>query len=211
MGGDAVQEFDRQVENLVRNKYHRMAGMTLAALTDLVSPLRDRAAALGLPASRAAEGWVSFVLVVRRELVPADQTMALTELNGRPGFADFQPEDLGRFNPVDEVDVPDAKAYLMVDVDTGDETLNRTPDDAMAIITAQGRTPLTIDEGIALVTHHPEALRKNHCFSLAGSRCGDRRVPALWISERRPKLGWCWAGNPHTWLGSASCASRAGP
>jgi hypothetical protein len=40
---------------------------------------------------------------------------------------------------------------------------------------------------------------------------GDRRVPALWISGGAPKLGWCWAGNPHTWLGSASCATRLGP
>ena len=26
----------------------------------------------------------------------------------------------------------------------------------------------------------------------------------MWISERAPKLGWCWDGNPHTWLGTAS-------
>jgi len=45
-------------------------------------------------------------------------------------------------------------------------------------ITARGRRPLTVDEGIAFVTHFPVALEKNKCFSLAGSRCGDRRVPA---------------------------------
>ncbi|MCY7343584.1 MAG: DUF5701 family protein [Pseudonocardia sp.] len=27
------------------------------------------------------------------------------------------------------------------------------------------------------------SLEKNHCFSLAASRCGDRRVPALWMSR----------------------------
>ena len=43
---------------------------------------------------------------------------------------------------------------------------------------------LTIEEGIALVTHYPEAAARNAGFSLLGSRCGDRRVPALWISER---------------------------
>ena len=36
----------------------------------------------------------------------------------------------------------------------------------------------------------------------------DQRVPAFWISEGRPKLGWCWDRNPHTWLGTASCATR---
>ena len=45
---------------------------------------------------------------------------------------------------------------------------------------------------------------------VAGRRDGgrDRRVPALWISEQAPKLGWCWDGNPHSWLGLASAGSR---
>jgi hypothetical protein len=51
-------------------------------------------------------------------------------------------------------------------------------------------------------------LRKNKCFSLLASRCGDKRVPAIWISGKAPKLGWCWAGNPHSWLGSASAGAR---
>jgi hypothetical protein len=84
------------------------------------------------------------------------------------------------------------------------------PEQALPTITARQRSPLTMEEGIAIVTHHPEFLRKNHCFSLLGSRGTDRRVPALWISEGRPRLGWCWDGAPHTWLGSASCGSRIG-
>lgn len=91
-----------------------------------------------------------------------------------------------------------------MDVDTGTASLNMPPDDALAMIRREGRTPLTLEEGIALITQFPDRLRKNRCFSLVGSRSGDRRVPALWISQGRPKLGWCWAGNPHTWLGSAS-------
>ena len=87
------------------------------------------------------------------------------------------------------------------------------PEDATATIRSRGRGPLTIDEGIALVTQAPQVLEPNKCFMLAGSRRsarpGDRRVPALWISERAPKLGWCWDGNPHTWLGTASAGRRA--
>jgi hypothetical protein len=41
-----------------------------------------------------------------------------------------------------------------------------------------------------------------------GSRAGNQRVPAVWISERRPKVGWCWDRNPHTWLGAASAGGR---
>jgi hypothetical protein len=89
-----------------------------------------------------------------------------------------------------------------------DRQVHVTPDRALAMITEQRRSPLTVEEGIAFITQYPHSLAKNNCFSLAGSRCGDRRVPAIWISKGAPKLGWCWAGNPHTWLGTASCTAR---
>jgi hypothetical protein len=135
--------------------------------------------------------------------VPPAQAIA------RVGFTTMEADDLARFAPIDGLEIP-AGPYLLEDVDTGAELLNVTPDDALARILAAGRSPLTIEEGIALLGHHPDVLRTHNAFSLLGSRCGDRRVPALWTSKGRPRLGWCWAGNPHTWLGSASCASRVG-
>ena len=82
------------------------------------------------------------------------------------------------------------------------------PEEALPVILRRGRTPLTIEEGIAVVTHAPHVLERNRCFMLSGSRRGDRRVPAMWISAGAPKLGWCWDGNPHGWLGVASAAGR---
>ncbi|WP_211374317.1 DUF5701 family protein [Cellulomonas fimi] len=84
------------------------------------------------------------------------------------------------------------------------------PESALEAVTARGRTPLTVDEGVALVVVRPDMLRPNRCFSLMASRAGNQRVPAVWISERRPKLGWCWDRNPHTWLGAASAGGRTG-
>jgi hypothetical protein len=78
----------------------------------------------------------------------------------------------------------------------------------MDTLATGGRSPLTIEEEIALITHSPEVLVKNKCFSLGGSRSGDRRVPAIWINRHAPKLGWCWEANPHTWLGMASAGCR---
>jgi hypothetical protein len=77
-------------------------------------------------------------------------------------------------------------------------------------LTAASRSPLTIAEGLAVLVSDPGVLRARNCFSLLGSRAGDKRVPALWVSARRPRLGWCYQGAPHTWLGSASCAGRLG-
>jgi hypothetical protein len=126
-------------------------------------------------------------------------------VRGRPRGADAA-VDLDRFATIDGVDVPRGPAYLVTDVDPGRATLNVTPDDALERIVAQGRSPLTIEEGVAVLAQDPEILRTQNSFSLLGSRCGDRRVPALWVSGGRPRLCWCWAGNPHTWLGSACAA-----
>lgn len=129
------------------------------------------------------------------------------ERRGKRAVSMLEPDDLERFEPIKGLELPSGD-YALVDVDTGIDLRNVTPDDALTRILASGRSPLTLEEGIALIAEHPEAVDINAGFSLLGSRCGDKRVTALWISKGAPKLGWCWAGNPHTWLGSASCAAR---
>jgi hypothetical protein len=205
---DAETEFDRQLDRLVELGYPALAELTEDAFRDLVAPLRTAAVegAAGLPAPTDAR--VPFLLVTTRELVPVLQRLELTTLAGKrkPGFLDrnFPLDDLPTFHPIKELEAPAGPAYLLFDVDRGEEFRNLPPATALDEMTGQGRLPLTIDEGIALITLYPAALASNRCFSLVGSRCGDKRVPALWISQGAPKLGWCWYGNPHTWLGSAS-------
>lgn len=160
-----------------------------------------------------------YVVVVTRDVVPPEATVPLLRLSGpqgpgdRPGRVDRNHAEggLADYHPI-AVSTPPAPAYLLVGVERGEEFCNVRPEEATVIVLGRGRSPLTIDEGIALVTQWPQVLEKNKCFMLAGSRRseipGDRRVPALWISERAPKLGWCWDGNPHTWLGMASARSR---
>jgi hypothetical protein len=148
-----------------------------------------------------------FNVVVIRDRVPPEDAIAMLELDGRPGFTTMDADDLARFRPTDSVELPEGRAYALVDVDAGGDFLGVTPEDALPEILARGRSPLTIDEAIAVVAQHPEIL-EGHRFSILGSRCGDRRVPAIWVSDRRPRLGWCYAGAPHSWMGSASCAER---
>ena len=189
-------ELARQTETLVRKGYPALAGLPEADFRRRIAPLEE---------SLTADDFVLVVPVPRHEAVP------LMELRGKPGFTDMTADDLSGFAPTEHVQLPDGRAYLLLEPDTGRGSLNVTPDDALPAILAGGRSPLTIDEGIALVIQRPELLQRRECFSLLGSRRGDRRVPALWVkSTGHPRLGWCWAGNPHTWLGSASCAGRVG-
>ncbi|MBE1533182.1 DUF5701 family protein [Actinomadura algeriensis] len=211
---DAGTEFDRQVDNLVQHEYPAMAGMTPERFHELVAPLRPVAVNAGNLDHDPGAGRLPFLLVVQRQVVPIERTMPRTTLHGKakPGFVDrsFEPGSLERFVAVKEIDLTDRPAYLLFGIERGEEFCGAVPNDAMDTIAARGRTLLTIEEGIAVITHFPEVLVKNKCFSLGGSRCGDRRVPAIWISQNAPKLGWCWERNPHTWLGMASAAHRNG-
>jgi Family of unknown function (DUF5701) len=209
---DPAHVFERQVERLVELGYPGLCGLDESAFRELLAPLAE-------PAARVPEqDDVPFVAVVTHKLVrPEDAVPLLRLVDGRnPGIVDrnHAAGDLATYHPLPELglDVLDGghppKAYLLTGIQRGEEFCNVRPEDALPAIIGRGRTPLTIDEGIAVVTHAPHLLEKNKCFMLSGSRRHDRRVPAMWISQGAPKLGWCWDGNPHTWLGVASAGGR---
>jgi hypothetical protein len=201
------REFQRQAANLVSKGYPQLAGLAVDAFERIIAPLQERLPELA-PSEDAAH--IPFVIVIGQRLVARHLAVAQLERRGRRGFTQMEADDLERFAPIERVALPTGSAYLAADLDSGRATRNVTPDAALERLVQEGRSPLTIDEGIALVTHYPDVLETGSCFSTLGSRCGDRRVPALWISGGRPRLGWCWAGNPHSWLGSASCGGRVG-
>lgn len=214
MTSDPAALLRAQTERLVELGYPGLAGLDETAFRDVVSPL-EAALPTTPPATAAGEGppgTVPFVLVVTRDLVRPEDAVPLLRLAGgaKPGVVDRNHgvDGLAGYHPLPDLEVPAAPAYLLLGVDRGEEFCGVRPADALPVIRGRGRTPLTIDEGIAVVTQAPQLLEKNKCFMLSGSRRDDRRVPALWISERAPKLGWCWDGNPHTWLGVASAAGR---
>lgn len=144
-------------------------------------------------------------VLVRRDLsVP--EAMADSRQGAKAGYVDMRPVEPSAFRPV--VELPDGD-YWLEDVDLGAHLLNVAPQDARARILAAGRLPLTLEEGVAILHAHPGILRLANCFQMLASSAGDRRVASLWVTrEGRPRLGWCWEGTPHTWLGAASCAAR---
>src|SRR4051812_38803547 len=196
---EADLEFARQVDALVTAGLPAWRDLADECFRAWLEPLRDR-----LPTLPESSG-IPFVIVVPD--LPVVDVLGSVRTVGGAGFTTMDDEDLGRFRPLPELDVPTAP-YLLLDVDPGPDTLGLPPAEAAPRIAAVGRTPLTIAEGLAVLVSEPGVLRSRNCFSLLGSRAGDKRVPALWVSARRPRLGWCWQGAPHTWLGSASCGGR---
>ena len=197
-----------QAERLVSLGVHELARWSAA-------DLRARASALPTGA----------LLVVSPDAAPVSVLAPLLQRDGRPGFVVEDMTDVDDFGPV--VPVPRAPLYGVVGLDRGDVMANWSPDEALPAITASGRTPLTLVEGVHWLLQCPGVLERNRCFMTVGSRLRkpggrlDARTPALWISggtgrdgrERRgaAKVGWCWAGNRHTWLGFASAGERVAP
>jgi hypothetical protein len=204
------QEFNRQVRNLVKKGYPQLSGIPETDFINLIEPLKSKLDTLDLSDIDFQAGYLPFVIVVKNDLIATDRAMSLVEKDGKSGITKLFPHQPTDFSIISTVSIPDSKIYLLIDIDRGKENINQPPIKAMENIVEKGRLPLTIDEGVAIVTHYPEFLVKNNCFSLLASRHeGDQRVPAIWINaNKNPNLGWCWNGNPHTWLGSASCKDR---
>jgi hypothetical protein len=181
-------------------------GVSASEIRQAFAPLRERLRGLGSP---AADPEPPFALILPGSDAAALVGAVRLEAGGPPGVLDANhgPEGLEPYRPIEQVEIPE-RAYTLVGIERGDEFRGVAPGAAVATILERGRTPLTIVEGLALALVRPGVLARDHCFSLAGSRRGDKRVPALWISRGAPKLGWCWEGAPHEWLGVASVARR---
>lgn len=204
-----TKEIDRQIDNILK-KYPEVANIVENDFSAKIELLKTKLESLSLPEINLEKGNLPFVLVVKTQQLSSEKMMSLVEKNGKKGVTKLRPYTSQDFKTIDEVLIPEEMIYLLVDIDRGKQNINLPPNEALGIIKRAGRSPLTIDEGIAIMTHFPEFLIKNNCFSLLASRTGkDQRVPAIWINtEKQPNLGWCWDGNPHTWIGSASCSTR---
>ena len=199
--------------------------MPETTLPDLATQ-HARLLAQGLELPPLPAGLEGDLLAVHPHLIPAASLVPLLRLDGRAGFVVEDLVDLAEFGPAPGVEVPDQPLYAVLDPQRGDDYADLSPDEVDPQVRARGRDLMTVSEGISWALQAP-VIERNHCFMTTGSRkvgrrAGtlDARVPALWISngtgrdgrERRgaPKLGWCWAGNRHTWLGIASVAGRVG-
>ncbi|MEV1025693.1 DUF5701 family protein [Streptomyces sp. NPDC050264] len=203
-----------QAERLIELGVHESAGLPAADVRRFAEKARTSADGAGA------------LLAVHPDRAPASALAPLLSRDGKPGFVVIDMPDVDDFTPLGTVALPEAPLYVLTGLDRGDQMANWSPDEALPALTARARTPLLLTEGIHWVIQQPAALERNHCFMTIGSRLRkaggalDARTPALWISngtgrdgrERRdaPKVGWCWAGNRHTWLGFASTTGRRG-
>lgn len=202
-------ELERQVATYLALGFAALLGLDEAGFRALVAPAVGAAPAHARSADAdgvPADDHAAVLLVLD---VDVNDAVPAMRRGHRTGVSVLDRDEAAAYLPLPDVVVPPAP-YLVLGVDTGTRLRDVPPRDALVTIREARRTPLTLAEGVALAVVRPDLLRPNRCFSLLGSRADNLRVPAVWISERRAKLGWCWDGNPHTWLGAASARERVG-
>lgn len=206
-----LTHFDRQAKLLVNAGYPQMLGLSNEEFLENLAPLRSR---LELNEPFECVGNIPLCIAFGRGVAGIADAMSRIEAKAARGVVEMTPLSPEDFQVIEGVQIPAGKFYLLLDVDTGRSLLNVSPQNALKAISAQSRTPLTLEEGVALTAQFPELLteKKNYnCIQMPGSRkTSDQRVPSIWFSKGAPRLGWCWDRNIHTWLGSASAAFRFG-
>lgn len=197
---EAQLEFERQVDALALTGMPALLDVKDECFRAMLEPLRDL-----LPDPSSRGDGIPFVVVVPE--APVAELLPAVHTPDGGGATAMEPEELARFRPLPELDVP-AGPYLLLDVDAGPATLGQSPGAATRQLAARGRSPLTLAEGLAVLVSDCGVLRTGGWFALPGSRPGDDRVPALWTGPHGPTLG-CWEVSvAHPRLGSASCGGR---
>jgi len=127
-----LNEFDRQLHNLIQKGYPEAAGMPLAHFLKYMEPLRERINEYALPEADLENGRLPFVIVIQSVLVAAEKMMALVGREGETGFISMYPVKPDNFKPIDSVHIPNSLAYLLLDIDRGKDTINIAPIEALA-------------------------------------------------------------------------------
>ena len=149
------KEFARQMKNLV----------DIDSMLELETWINKNKSSLIEKLQRSLRGvgeisatHIPFVVVVKSDLLPVERVMSRVVAKGQAGEVRMTPHVPSDFSPIEGLDIPEDSIYLLLDIDTGRETLAITPHEALKMITRQKRTPLTIDEGVSLVLQFPEVL-----------------------------------------------------
>jgi hypothetical protein len=199
------QEFNRQIDNLAKKGFPKLAGVDEKKFAAIFEPLKEQLKELS--SKEFKKDRIPFVVVPRENLLALEKKVPLMEVDGKKGFTML---DLSELKTAEGVEIPESMAYLVVDVENGKVMLGKSANEAVKQFKKEGRSPITAEEGVALVLQHPEIL-KDHYMDLAGSRPGGGGVASLWPGGGRPRLHWGWADDSGARWGSASCGSRVGP
>jgi len=224
-----VELFAKQVKTIIERKFHIPSGLSENDFVKRhIIPLKQLLVK-NHKYTKIEESHIPFLVVVPNAMVPLSyQLERIREnINGMQLGHLIKPE---WFENAPGLSTPD-KPYLLVDVETGCAMKNTPPKKCVKTFKNEGRFPLTVDEGIALISHFPEVL-ESHWVDLPGSVLihkfvGQDAIKRGMLSSLPPafakatfvptlnyiyydyfRLYYVYEVTETPYSGSASCASR---
>ena len=188
--------FDRQASRLVALGYPDVSGMTEPEFLRLLGPLR--------PNADGRQGNdIPFVVVIPPSMVSIREQLSLVE-HDEGGVTQFlKDEDLLVRSGIAIPNGP----YLAKGIDVGDGLRGVSPDTAVEHLIGEGRSPLTIAEGAALLIHYPHILDfVNIHLAATVHQSGDAIDLYSYAGAVKLKRDPANRGDPR-W-GTPSCAER---
>ena len=162
----SIELFSQQINTIRERKFHVPTGLSESDFIDRhIMPL-EQLLVNNDKVAKIDESRIPILVVVPHTIVPLSYQLERI----RQSINDIQLEHIIKpewFENAKGVSTPD-KPYLLLDVETGYAMKNTTPKKCVQTFTSAGRSALTIDEGIALISHFPEVL-ESHWVDLPGS------------------------------------------
>jgi hypothetical protein len=161
-----VELFYQQIKTIIEKKFHVPTGLSESDFINRhIMPLKQLLVENDND-TKTDESRIPILVVVPHTIVPLSYQLERI----RESINDIQLEHIIKpewFENAQGVSTPD-KPYLLVDVETGYAMKNITPRKCVQSFRDAGRFALTLDEGIALISHFPEVL-ESHWVDLPGS------------------------------------------
>jgi hypothetical protein len=158
--------FSEQIKTIMERKFHAPTGLSESEfIKGFIKPL-EQLLVNNDKVIQIDENRIPILVVVPHTLVPLSYQLDRV----RESIKDLQLDHIIQpewFENAQGVSTPD-KPYLLKDVETGYAMKNTPPKKCAQTFIDGGRFALTIDEGIALITHFPEVL-ESHWIDLPGS------------------------------------------
>lgn len=162
----APKLFHQQLSRIIERKFHIIANLSESDfINHYILPLKELIIECHVE-DDFRENRIPLLIVVPHNIAPLSyQLDSLREIIDEKHLEYIiKPE---WFENAKGVSTPE-KPYLLRDVETGYAMKNIAPKKCVETFKREGRFALTIDEGLALITHFPEVL-ESHWLDLPGS------------------------------------------
>lgn len=194
--------FNRQVSTLKNKYYLQISDMREDEFLFHIKKLKQKVRGI-----RSSEnGHIPFLIVIPKHVVSIQSQLIRIKVGSRscPPLSRMM-IDFNSFKNAEGIITPDVP-YLIFDIDDGASMLGVSSDNYKEILGKQNRQALTVEEGIALVTHYPEVLQ-DHAIDMLGSSHVEADIPVLWLNDGWPYLS-CRMNHAILNGGAASCGGR---